>query len=177
MTERLHKNAKKHKGTRASSFPFTGVEIGKYISVVLLLVFVVWIAVFRSGSTKPFEEVAQAVQASIQDEDLILQDSQALKKYYGLNSADYEGVLFYTSDFTMSAKEVLLIKLKDETQVEEVKAAIDERLETRKSSFAGYAPEQVQLINQAAYSVRENYIFLAVTPEAETYRLAFARSL
>lgn len=175
MTDYMHKNAKKPK--RKWKFPFTGVEIGKYLSLIVLIAFVVWIAVFRSGSTKAFEEVAQAVQTSILDEELILQDSQALKKYYGLNSADYEGVLLYTSNFTMSAKEVLLIKLKDETQVEEVKAAIDERLETRRSSFEGYVPEQVQLLDQAVYSVRENYIFLAVTPEAETYRQAFARSL
>lgn len=155
----------------------TGVKIGKYISFLLIAVFVVWLTAFKSGSTKSFEEVSGAVQESIEDEDLIKKDSQALKKYYGLNSAEYEGVLFYTSDFTMSAKEVLLIEVKYDTQVEEVKSAIEKRLEARKDSFEGYAPEQVQLLEEAAYVVRGKYILVAVTPDAETYKQVFERSL
>ncbi|MEE1085662.1 MAG: DUF4358 domain-containing protein [Schaedlerella sp.] len=154
-----------------------GIGIGKYLSFLALISFVVWLTVSRSGSTKPFEEVSQAVQECVEDEDLELKDSQAFKKYYGLNSADYEGVLLYTSDFTMSAKEVLLVKVKNDVQAKEVKSAIEDRLESRKSSFEGYVPEQVQLLEQAEYEVRENYIFLAVTPEAEIYRQVFERSL
>ena len=94
-----------------------------------------------------------------------------------MNSADYEGVLFYTSEFSMSAKEVLLVKVKNEHQIEQVKNAIEARLEDRKNSFEGYEPEQVQLLNEAAYVVRGNYIFLAVSPDAEAYRQALERSL
>lgn len=165
------------KDSPAQETRLTGIKLGKYISFLLMFLFVVWLAVFRSGSTKPFEEVSEAVQESIEDENLIQKDSQALKKYYGLNSAEYEGVLFYTSDFTMSAKEVLLIEVKHDTQVEEVKSAIEKRLETRIDSFEGYAPEQVQLLEEAAYVVRGKYIFVAVAPEAETYRKAFEKSL
>lgn len=171
MTEHLEGHGKGRKST------ISAMVIGKHISAVLLILFVVWLTVFRSGSTKPFEEVSQAVQDSIEDETLVLQDSQALKKYYGLNSADYKGVLFYTSEFTMSAKEVLLIEVEHDTQVAEVKSAIEERIETRIDSFEGYSPEQVQLLEQAAYVVRGKYIFIAVAPEAESYRQAFERSL
>lgn len=155
----------------------TGIKVGKYISFLLMFIFVVWLTVFKSGSTKSFEEVSQAVQEVIVDEDLIQKDSQTLKKYYGLNSAEYEGVLFYTSDFAMSAKEVLLIEVKHDVQVAEVKSAIEERVDSRIDSFEGYAPEQVQLLEEAAYVVRGKYIFLAVTPDAEVYRQVFEQSL
>lgn len=155
----------------------TGVKLGKYISGLLIVGFVVWLTIFKSGTTKAFEDVAREVQESIQDEDLTQRDSQSLKKYYGLNSAEYEGVLIYVSDFAMSAKEVLLIEVKHDTQVEEVKSAIEKRIETRKESFEGYAPEQVQLLEEAAYIVRGKYIFVAITPDAETYRQIFERSL
>ncbi|MBO5461540.1 MAG: DUF4358 domain-containing protein [Ruminococcus sp.] len=179
MTEHLKENAHKSKRKKRESKDsrISRNELCKYISVFLLFVFVVWLTVFRSGSTKPFEEVSLAVQSSIFDEELVLKDSQALKKYYGLNSAEYEGVLFYTSEFSMSAKEVVLIKVKDETQVEQVKSAIEARIETRIDSFEGYAPEQVQMLKEAQYVVRGNYIFLAVTPDAEEYKTAFVRSL
>ena len=155
----------------------TGIIIGKYVSLLVLIAFIVWLALFQSGSTKSFEEVSQALQESIDDAELVMKGSQEFKKYYGLNSADYEGVLFYTSEFSMSAKEVLLVKMKNEHQIEQVKNAIEARLEDRKNSFEGYEPEQVQLLNEAAYVVRGNYIFLAVSPDAEIYRQAFEKSL
>lgn len=155
----------------------TGIIIGKYVSLLILIAFIVWLALFQSGSTKSFEEVSQALQESIDDEELVMKGSQEFKKYYGLNSADYEGVLFYTSEFSMSAKEVLLVEVKNEHQIEQVKNAIDARLEERKNRFEGYEPEQVQLLDEAAYVVRGNYIFLAVSPDAEAYRQAFERSL
>lgn len=176
MTEQ-QLNGDMHKIKEKKESRISRNELCKYISVFLIFVFVVLLTMFRSGSTKSFEVVSQAVQNSIYDEELVQKDSQALKRYYGLNSAEYEGVLFYTSEFSMSAKEVVLIKVKDEAQAEVVKSAIENRIETRIDSFEGYAPEQVQLLKEAQYVVRGNYIFLAVTPDAEVYKSVFVKSL
>ena len=49
------------------------------------------------------------------------------RRYYGLNSADYEGVMLYTAESSMSAQEILLVKTKTTEQAEEVKAAVEQR--------------------------------------------------
>ena len=143
----------------------------------MILVYIVLLLIYTSGSTKPFEEVAGAVEPLLDKESLVRQDAQALKRYYGLNSADYEGVLFYSAEFSISAQEVLLIEVKTDQQVHEVRDAIEERLESRKNTFEGYAPEQAQLIGQAQIQVRGRFLFLAVSPEAETLADAFTKSL
>ena len=124
----------------------TRTELFKYITVAAILVFVILMLIFASGSTKAFDEVAKGVEASLDTENLVKQDSQALKRYYGLNSAEYDGVLFYSSASSMSAEEVLMIKVKDESQMQGIRDAIDRRLENRKNDFDGYAPKQVQLL-------------------------------
>lgn len=158
-----------------SSFSKAGIL--KLGAAFLILVYIVLLLIYTSGSTKPFEEVAGAVEPLLDKESLVRQDAQALKRYYGLNSADYEGVLFYSAEFSISAQEVLLIEVKTDQQVHEVRDAIEERLESRKNTFEGYAPEQAQLIGQAQIQVRGRFLFLAVSPEAETLAAAFTKSL
>ena len=85
----------------------------------------------------------------------------------GSNSADYEGVMLYTAESSMSAQEILLVKTKTTEQAEEVKAAVEQRRANRRNDFDGYAPKQVQLLDSAQLKVRGDYIFLAVAPKAD----------
>ena len=153
---------------RSRKFAVSRTEVLKYSTVLAILIYIILLMLYASGSTKPFQQVAEQVEGSIRTESLIRQDSQALKRYYGLNSADYEGVLFYSSEFSISAEEVLLIEVKSERQVQEVRDAVNARLESRKNAFDGYAPAQVQLLEDAQFLVRGKYIFLAVSQDAES---------
>lgn len=155
----------------------TKTMIFKYVTVLLILIYVIWLMIYASGSTKPFEDVAREVEASLDTSNLVKMDTQEFKRYYGLNGADYQGVLFYSSEFSISAEEVLLVEVKSDKQVQEVRGAIEQRLASRKNDFDGYAPKEVQLLDSAQLKVRGKYIFLAVAPKAETYSEVFAESL
>lgn len=164
-------------GNHGAENSFSTAGILKFAAAFLILVYIVLLLMYTSGSTKSFEEVAAAVEERLDTEILVKQDAQALKRYYGLNGADYEGVLFYSSEFSISAEEVLLIEVRSEQQVQEVRDAIEDRLESRRNTFEGYAPEQVQLIGQAQLQVRGMFVFLAVSTDAEAYVSAFAGGL
>lgn len=149
----------------------------KYVSVVLIVLFVVLLMLFNSGSSKPFEEISQPLEKVLDKEVLQEQDAAAFKRNFGLNAADYSGVMYYSSEFSISAEEVLLIRVKSEDQIQDVVDAIDNRLESRKNDFEGYAPEQVKLLEDAQQSIRGKYIFLAVSSDAEKYLKEFSDSL
>ena len=85
--------------------------------------------------------------------------------------------MYYASESNISAEEVLLIRVKDESQIQDVTEAIEERIEGRMNDFDGYAPEEVKLLEGAKLSVRGRYIFLAVAPKADEYLAAFGSGL
>lgn len=149
----------------------------KYLISVMIIAYIVVLMIFTSGSTKSFDKIEKAVESALDTENLKKADVQGLKRYYGLNSADYDGVMLYSSEKSMSTEEVLLIKVRDEGQMQHVKDAVQKRIENRKNDFEGYAPEQVKLLEQAQLSVRGKYLFLAIAPKAEAYKDAFANSL
>lgn len=149
----------------------------KYVVFVLVVAFVVVMLLYASGSSRPFEEVSRSVEASLDTENLVKQDDTAFKRNFGLNAADYDGVLYYSSEFSISAEEVLLVKVADSSQVQEVTGAIEKRIASRKNDFEGYAPEEVKLLDDAVQSVRGNYIFFAAAPKAAEYLSVFSGSL
>ena len=151
--------------------------IMKYVLFVLIIGFVVLLMLFMSGSNKPFEEVSGSVEDSLDKEALTVQDAALVKRNFGLNAADYTGVMYYSSGANMSAEEVLLVKVKRESQVQEVVDAIDERIQSRINDFEGYAPDEVKLLQDARQSVRGTYIFYACSPDADCYLSVFSGSL
>ena len=132
----------------------------------------------RISSTVRLPHLVEAALSSALDgSGLKKMDSQMLKRNFGLNSADYAGVMYYASESSMSAEEVLLIRVSGDSQVQEVADAVSERISSRKNAFDGYAPEQVKLLEDAQQSVRGRYVFFAVSPDAEEYRAVFDGSL
>lgn len=152
-------------------------HIMKFVVFALIIGFVVLLMLFASGSNKPFEEVSKSVENSLDTEALTAQDAAMFKRNFGLNAADYAGVLYYSSRASMSAEEVLLVKVNRDSQVQEVVDAINERIDSRISDFEGYAPDEVKLLEDARQSVRGTYIFYACSPDADKYLSVFSGSL
>lgn len=177
MEQYTEANAGRSKGRKIGSRPIRMAEVMKYVITALIFGYVVLILLFTGGSSKPFEEVAGSVEASLDSGNLTKQSGQAIKRYYGLNSADYKGAMLYSSDASISVEEVLLIEAKNEAQTTEIREAVERRIEQRRNDFDGYAPEQVQLLENAQVLVRGRFVFMAVSPDAEQYRTAFVKGL
>ncbi len=149
----------------------------KYIFIAALVVFVVLMFVFNTGSSKPFEEVESSIESQIDTSSLVKANDQTFKQDYGLNAADYEGVMLYVSSNYLEAQEILLVEVKNDDQLLEVEEAIDKRIENRRNDFEGYIPEQVLLLDDAIVTIRGNYIFLVISEDAEAYQQAFVQGL
>lgn len=103
--------------------------------------------------------------------------NRMLKKMYGLNAGDYEGVVFYKPVSGMDAQEMLIIKLKNSQQKESVVAAIEKRLASQKNVFDGYGIEQTALLNNAIIDARGNFVFYVVHDAANDADHAYRNSL
>lgn len=135
----------------------------KYILLVIIVGYLVILMLYASGSKRTFSEVSKAVSSVLDSKELVQMDDQMLKRNYGLNSADYKGVLYYSSPSSISAAEVLVIQVKNDAQ--------------RIEDFDSYLPEQVKLLEDSQESIRGRYIFFAVSSKASEYRSAFDKSL
>ncbi len=160
---------------KASNVIFTLLRIVLVVALVAAIVFYVFLR--NKESNVPAADVFNAVTQSVDTDKMEQTTDRYFKKYYGLNAADYDDVLYYAPVSNMDAEELLVVKLKDVSQAEAVTDAILKRQADKEQSFEGYAPEQYALAQAYILDVQGNYILFVVDPKAEEIDAAFAGAL
>ncbi len=152
------------------------INILKYGMVLVIFVYVVILLVGQGGDA-PMETVQENILSVVKKEGMQEAGTQEFKRYYGLNANDCEGVLLYLPNDVMGVDELLLVRVRSESQAEAVKDAAQKRLDTQIESFEGYGAEQTKLLKAAILEDRGNYIFMVVGKNADKAYTAFKKSL
>lgn len=145
--------------------------------VVVLLAFVIFLQAGNKSSNASLEDVTESVVGTLDLEGMQESNNRMFQKFYGLDPEDYEGVTLYSPASNMDAQELLIIKLKDNSQAEAVTEAINTRLETQMNSFEGYGIEQYAMLEDHVLDVQGNFILYIVHPDAGQADEAFRNSL
>lgn len=153
------------------------LEVGKWLSVVLVVVFLSSLLVSGRESAAAFSDVEAAVTGAASLDTMLPADHQMIKRLYGLEPGDYEGMTLYYPTTNMGAEEIFLVKLSDTAQQDTVKAAIDARIATQLSSFEGYGVSQCEMLEHSVTLVQGNYILLVVAADTAPVVSAFQSAL
>ena len=146
--------------------------------VAALIGAVVFFVFLKQADNKvPFSTVKANLTSAVSSDRMEISTARFLKKYYGLNADDYDGVLLYAPVTNMDAEELLLIKCKDTSQAEAVRDAMLKRQQTKETTFEGYAPEQYELCQNYILDEQGTYLLLIISPAAEEIDTVFQDSL
>lgn len=149
----------------------------RYVITVLLLIYIILLALFGGGSTRSFDEVANAISSAMTDQTMEEVDELGFKRRFGMNATEFDGVLMYANQFRLSADEVLLVKASSYQQLEELQARIETRMASRQQDFQGFSQEQAYHIEHAVITVRGLFLYLGVGPNAVELNRVFLDAL
>ena len=153
-------------------------EIARWSAAVAAVISLIWMFGGNTVSNADPLEVAEAVVETIDMENMLEADNQLIKRFYGLDPASFDGCILYYPTTNMMAEEVLIVKLKDMSQQAQVRAAIEKRIETQKTTFEGYGVEQFELLtNNAVIEVRGNFILFIVNADSAEAQKAFLKAI
>lgn len=153
-------------------------EIGRWVVVIVALALLISMFGGESVSDADPAAVAAAVLGTVDSSNMLEADNQLIKRLYGLDPADYESVTCYYPATNMMAQELLIVKLTDVSQQEAVKAAIENRLATQKTTFDGYGVEQYDLLtNYSVVEIRGNWALFVVNETCADALAAFTDAL
>lgn len=152
------------------------INLLKYSLIAALLGYTIILFV-RAGGDAPMERVREQTLGAVEIKEMKKAGAQDFKKYYGLNANDFDEVVLYLPDGVMSVNELLIVRLRSESQAEAVEQAAQERLEAQKESFDGYGISQMQLLKSAVLESRGSYVFFIVGEDADKAYAAFRKSL
>lgn len=103
-------------------------------------------------------------------------DKSKLRKLYNLSAADLEEFKLYAPKTNMEANQILILKAKDQSQIEGIKECIDNEIQRQAASFKDYRPDQYTLIENNVLKVKGKYIFLVVSKDVDTITKSISNS-
>lgn len=156
---------------------FIILEASKWLVVAAMLVFFISLTAGKGDSSAPFESVAEAVTKTLDQTNMTLADNQMVRRLYGLDPAQFEGVLCYSPTTNMNAEEVLLVKLQSDSQQDAVREAIEARRDSQMRTFDGYGFEQYAMLEESIIEVHGNYILFISSNDPKTTVKAFSDAL
>ena len=153
-------------------------ELARWICFGAAVMFLIIMFGGNTVSNAQPEAVAAAVTETIDMTNMVEADNQMVKRLYGLDPASFESCILYYPNTNMMAEEVLILKLKDAAQQDSVRAAIEARVETQKTTFDGYGVEQYALLtDNCIIDIRGNYVLFVVNADCDAAQKAFAGAL
>lgn len=153
-------------------------EIARWAAVALAVISLFVMFGGNTASSAQPEAVAQAVTDTLDMSNMTLAENQMVKRLYGLDPASFEGCVLYYPTTNMMAEELLIIKLADMSQQEQVRAAVEARLQTQKNTFEGYGVEQFDMLtNRSVIEIRGNYVLFVVNANCDAALKAFKGAL
>ena len=143
-------------------------KIAKWALILLLAVVLIMQSAGDRSSSTSFSDMASAVQQSADLSQMSEGDNQMLKRLYGIDGAEYDGVMLYYPASSMGAEELLLVKMRDSAQKDQVQAAMEARRSAQLSNFDGYGADQTAMLENSIIEVKGNYALFvsAVNPAA-----------
>ena len=72
---------------------------------------------------------------------------------------------------------MLIVKVKDKSQIDSLKDTIDNRVNSQLQSFGSYGPQQCALLNDYELKSEGKYVFFAVSENAEQLKEAFKEAV
>lgn len=150
--------------------------IAKWALIVLLAVLLIMQAAGNRSSGTSFEAMAGAVRESTDLSPMKEGDNQMLKRLYGIDGAEFDGVMLYYPSSSMGADELLLVKMKDPAQKDVLQKAMEARRAAQLSNFDGYGAEQTAMLENSIIEIKNNYALFVSAQDPAAAQEAFRKA-
>ena len=141
---------------------------------VLLLALAVVMAVGAagcSGGTKAADaDVTKVMSALLEKapiEGSIQLTEDDMLNFYGIESDKMEAFAAELAADGITAKEIVLVKAKDEDSAKDVETKLQNRLEARRNEFNNYLPDQYAIVEKSEVKRDGVYVRLIISPQQD----------
>ena len=137
----------------------------KWMAVLLCgLMLLVSAACSQEEKNPKASDVVDELRAEIEFPEMTSQSVENLAAYgYDLTADDVEDMCFILAGSGITADEVFVVKLKDESKADSVKKMMETRRDMVKDTAADYTPEETEKLTTAVIGSKGAYVYYAAT--------------
>ena len=149
--------------------------------IIYLLIMVLSILTFSACGKATANPVAKDVTASIisdfSSDSMTELSADRVNSYYDIDLKKLEDFSIYIEGSGGYADEVAIFKVKDNKDIEDIKASIDDRIKNRLKDFDGYNSEELVKIKDNLVLVKGKYILFVISENNDKAKSTFNAAL
>lgn len=139
-----------------------------FIFVVIALIVIVGVGIiFLNKNNKNIQIntkdlASKIIEAGVFEDELVEANSEMIMSDYNFTTDEVEEFVSYQGSGATS-EEIVILKVKEKSNLNNIKNKIEDRLEERKEAFESYLPEEVGKIDNKVFRVEGNYVILCIS--------------
>lgn len=126
-----------------------------------------------AGQALTVAEIQDHMEQKVDFSRMQLRDEGELRKWYGIEPETLEGFVLYTATSNVKADELAILKVKDIRDIAGVMEQIEQRIQAQTVKFKDYRPEEYYLIEKHVLKSKGQFVFFAVSKEADGMEAAY----
>lgn len=149
----------------------------KWIVLVLILITLAFNFMGPRDSKVDIDNVWSKMIKSVDLTEIPEKENQDVKRFLGLDPESYEGIRYCKAIDTMKADEIVLVKFKNDVDSQAFQDSIEGHKNERINLFAGYAPDEEQLLKNSILDIHANYAVFIANKDAQTIFSNFKKAI
>lgn len=121
----------------------------------------------REGA-KSIDDIYEDIKQTVSLQSPQCMDDDFISNYYGIDSASLEEYVFSMSEDAAQAETVIILKVKDTDNVEKLADSLQTVVDEKKNEMENYLPEQFAIVEKSKVEIKENYVWLVISDNADT---------
>ena len=150
--------------------------ISTFISVIIIATCFVACGKKESDVTAT-ELLSAAVESGVSFDELEEVEKEKISFYFEISEETYDEFAGKIAGSAASADEIIIFKAKTKDDVNEIKDALNSRLEKRKTDFKSYSTVEYEKLNSSQVYTNGNYVYLIVSKDNATVQSAIKEKM
>lgn len=121
----------------------------------------------ETAQAKPVEDIYKEIEQGVELVSPVKMGDGFITNYYGIEPEKLEEYVFVMSEEATSAETVVIMKVKDGADVENMCAALQVVVDEKRSEMENYLPEQFAIVDKSSVKSKGNYVYLVISEQAD----------
>ena len=154
----------------------------KFKKIVMLAMVGIISTVNITGCSKTAEKspkvstIVSSIKKDFDIKTMKKSDMGKMKKVFGIEESKIDQYAYYIAPSFLKADQILIIKVKNESDIDAIKEKINKGLDKKENIFKSYLPEESSLIQKNVLDTEGKYILSVVSKKSDKIEKAFDKS-
>lgn len=119
-------------------------------------------------NARPVKEIYEDIKQAVELHSPVEMADSFISNYYGIDPEKLEEYIFVMSEEATSAETIVIMKVKEEGDVEKISGALQVVVDEKRGEMENYLPEQFEIVDKSSVKSKGNYVYLVISESQDT---------